>query len=408
MTDLFLYSRLWLVVLYQLAEEIRVRRKICVFSGKRGGFGAYLNLMRLIEKDPDLQLQIVLSDMHASDKFGATAKEVRGFFPSVEMEVVPMDLSGADSPIARATNLGACLQRLPEALDRLKPDILMVHGDRGEHLMAAFAALNLGIPVTHTQGGETSGNIDDVQRHAITKLAHLHFPETEKAAQKIRALGEECWRILVTGSLYIDRIIGKQYSDIGKTKKRYDASGEYVLVLYHPDTFLTPAENQNVMSNILIATLDVWKKRAIVVHPCSDPGHEGVIQAINRAKKEDVFDNLRVYKNIGNLDFLGLMAGATALIGNSSSALIEAPYFHLPAVNVGDRQRGRDHEPNVISTGTDLNSIDKAIAKAIYPSRDLRNILKSCGQRLGDGHASEKILATLKAVKINEKLMRKS
>ncbi|MDO8467172.1 MAG: UDP-N-acetylglucosamine 2-epimerase [bacterium] len=385
-----------------------MRRKICVFSGKRGGFGAYLNLMRLIENDPDLELQIILSDMHASDKFGATAKEVKGFFPNVDMEVVPMNSSSSDSPVARATNLGACLEGLAPALERLKPNILMVHGDRGEHLMAAFAALNLGIPVTHTQGGETSGNIDDVQRHAITKLAHLHFPETEKAAQKIRALGEDDWRIRVVGSLYIDRIVGKQYSDVGEMKKRYDAPGEYVLVLYHPDTFLTPAENRQVMTDILVAVMHVWRIRTIVVHPCSDPGHEEVISTINAAKKEDVFDHLRVYKNIDNLDFLGLMAGASALIGNSSAALVEAPYFHLPAVNVGDRQRGRDHELNIINSATEINSIVNAVGKAINPSGDLRDILKSCGQRLGDGHASEKIFAALKAVEINEKLLRKS
>lgn len=379
-----------------------------MFSGKRGGFGAYLNLMRLIEKDSDLELQIILSDMHATDKFGATAKEVGGFFPNAATEVVQMDISASDSPASRATNLGVCLERLPVALDRLKPDILMVHGDRGEHLMAAFAALNLGIPVTHTQGGETSGNIDDIQRHAITKLAHLHFPETEIAAQKIRNLGEADWRIRVAGSLYIDRIVQRMYTDPGEARRRYDVPQEYVLVLYHPDTFLTPADNRAAMQNILTAVAGVWKIAAIVVHPCSDPGYEGVIQAIDKAKKNNAFDNLKVYKNIDNLDFLGLMAGAAALIGNSSAALVEAPYFHLPAVNVGDRQRGRDHEPNIINAKNDLNSIVNAIGRAISPSGNFRKILNSCGKRLGDGHASEKILAVLKAVEIDERLLRKS
>ncbi len=162
-----------------------IKRKICVFSGKRGGFGAYVPLMQAIENDPKLSLQIVLGDMHTSKKFGRTADEVRKFFPNARIRLLEMGAGRGDTPLIRAENLGACMQEAARVLHALKPDILLVHGDRGEHLMVAFAALNLGIPIAHTQGGEVSGNIDDIQRHAISKLAHVHFPETKEAALRL-------------------------------------------------------------------------------------------------------------------------------------------------------------------------------------------------------------------------------
>src|SRR3989344_3287496 len=231
------------------------RRKICLFSGKRGGFGAYLSLMRLIDKDPKLELQILLSDMHASKEFGETVNEAKRFFPRSKIKLIEMGAGRGDTPVVRAENLGRCLERVAGTLEKLKPDIVMVHADRGEHLMVAFAALNLGIPIGHTQGGEISGNIDDIQRHAITKLAHLHFPETAKAAARIRKLGEERWRIHVVGSTYIDRIAKKMYTETRRAKKKYGLSRteNYFLVIFHPNTYLTKGENYQAMKNALQA-----------------------------------------------------------------------------------------------------------------------------------------------------------
>lgn len=155
-----------------------MQKTICVFSGKRGGFGAYVPLMRLLEDDPDFKLQILLGDMHASPEFGRTADEARSMFPKSRIEIIEMGAGRGDTPLIRAENLGAALAKGAGLLAAMRPDIVMVHADRGEHLVIALAALNLGIPVAHSQGGEVSGNIDDIQRHAITKLAHIHFPET--------------------------------------------------------------------------------------------------------------------------------------------------------------------------------------------------------------------------------------
>lgn len=381
-----------------------MKRAICLFSGKRGGFGAYLPLMRLINEDPELNLQILLGDMHASEEFGKTAEEVKRFFPKATIEIIETGTGRGDTPLIRTENLGTSLQKTPAILAKLKPDILLVHGDRGEQLTTAFAALNLGITIVHTQGGEISGNIDDVQRHAITKLAHLHFPETEAAANRLKALGEEPWRIHVVGSTYIDRIAKKMFTPLTEIRKKYGLAAQepYYVAIFHPDTFETPAANYAAAKAMLNAVKKTEIK-TIVTYPCSDPGHQEIIKAIEEFKNDARF---LIYRNIDNLDFLGLLSGAKALVGNSSAALVEAPYFQLPAVNIGNRQAGRDREENII----DAQPIETAITDALTfaeKNSGFRAKLARCGYRLGNGQAAEKIIKVLKTIPLDEKLLRK-
>ncbi len=375
-----------------------------MFSGKRGGFGAYLPLMRLIAADPNLELQILLGDTHASKEFGQTVDEARRFFPDAKIEVIEMGAGRGDSQVIRSENLGICLQKVPAVLERLRPDLVMVHGDRAEHLIVALAALNLGIPVGHTQGGEVSGNIDDIQRHAITKLAHLHFPETKAARGRLIKLGEEDWRINVVGSTYIDRISQKMYTPNVEARKKHGLTPDekYFLVIFHPDTYLSREENYQAAKNLLTAVKATGYK-TIMTYPCSDPGYQGVLDAMEEVKGDPGF---LIHKNIDNLDFLGLMAGARAILGNSSSAVVEAPYFQLPAVNVGGRQGGRDREENVVDCDSTVEDISAKI-KFILGNDDFRERLKKCGYRLGGGQAAEKILEVLRSVSLDEKLLRK-
>ena len=272
--------------------------------------------------------------------------------------------------------------------------------------MVATAALNLNIAIGHTQGGEVSGNIDDIQRHAITKLSHIHFPETEEAARRIESLGEERWRIHTVGSVYIDRIAKKMYTDSAEAKKKYGIKPHeiYVISIFHPDTFET-AEKNYIVSKNLFDVLGALPMKSVILYPCSDPGHDAVIRAILDSKKK-FGDKFLVFKNIENLDFLGLMSGAKFMAGNSSAALVEAPYFRLPAINIGKRQIGRDREKNVIDAGFSRKEIKSAADFVLY-DKSFRRALASCGHRLGDGNASEKILKVLRNVKIDESLLRK-
>ncbi|MEK7078168.1 MAG: UDP-N-acetylglucosamine 2-epimerase [Patescibacteria group bacterium] len=382
---------------------MKKKRKICVFSGKRGGLGAYSELIKLIEKDPGLELQLLLSDMHASPQFGKTVDEANNLFPKSKIEVIDIGTGRGDSAVIRAENLGLCLTRSVSVLNKLRPDIVLVHADRGEHLMIAFAALSLNIPIAHTQGGESSGNVDDVQRHAITKLAHIHFPETKRAAQIVRSLGEESWRIHTVGSVYIDRIIKRIFTVPKAAAAKYAWPGEdFFITIYHPETMKTSRENYEDMKLILgaIKSLDF---KSVLLYPCSDPGYEGIIKAIHEVDHDS---NFKIYKNIENLDFLGLMAAAKAMIGNSSGALVEAPYLKLPAVNIGHRQTGRSRSSNVVDSNHNKTDVIEKI-RYVLANKIFRQKLKNIKPHLGDGRASERIVKILKSVKINRKLLEK-
>ena len=380
------------------------QRKICVFSGKRGGFGAYVPLMRLIDKDKDLKLQILLGDMHASKEFGETKKEVRKLFPKAQIEIINMGTGRKDSERVRTENLGTCLHQSAKILEKLNPDIMMVHGDRGEHLVMALAALNLGMVVTHSQGGEVSGNIDDIQRHAITKLSHIHFAETKKSADRIKNLGEESWRIFNVGSIYLDRIIEKIYTPFSELIKEYPLAKkrDYAVVLFHPDTYESQKTNYQHAKNIFSA-INSFELPCFVVYPCSDPGYGGIIKAIKEVKDEKQFE---IHKNIDNLDFLGILDNAELLIGNSSAAMVEAPCLGLPAINIGRRQSDRDRLVNVIDSGPTVKEIKDKI-NFVLNDNIFRKKVKPLQRYFLKDLAAKKILTVLKTLKINEKLKRK-
>jgi GDP/UDP-N,N'-diacetylbacillosamine 2-epimerase (hydrolysing) len=373
-------------------------RTICAFSGKRGGYGAYLPLMRRIEADDELELIVLLGDMHASEEFGRTVEEARREFAPDRIELVEMGTGRGDSPEVRAENLAVCLREAVRVLGERRPDVVLVHGDRGEHLVVAFAALTLGIVVAHTQGGDRSGNIDEIQRHAISKLAHLHFPETEEAAERLRRLGEDDWRIHAVGSTYVDRIVQVQYAAPAEARAALglDADERFALVLVHPETFLTRDENRGLAEAVFGAVRDTGL-RAVVTYPCSDPGYEGILAALAEL---DGDGRCVVRRNIDNDVYLGLMAEAEVLVGNSSAALVEAPYFALAAVNVGRRQDGRTRDANVVDSPRDRESIEAALERALA-------LRPEAAHRLGDGRASERIVEVLKHVELDDRLRRK-
>jgi GDP/UDP-N,N'-diacetylbacillosamine 2-epimerase (hydrolysing) len=375
-------------------------RTICAFSGKRGGYGAYLPLLRQVEEDPHLELLVLLGDMHASAEFGRTVDEVRADLPSSAIELVEMGAGRGDSDLVRAENLAECMLGAARILERRRPDIVLVHGDRGEHLAVAWAALTLGIVVAHTQGGDRSGNIDEIQRHAITKLAHLHFPETEEAAERLRRLGEDDWRIHVVGSTYVDRIVREMYvpADDARRAVGLEAGERFLLALVHPETLLSREENRAVAERVLAAARTTGL-RSVATYPSSDPGYEGVLAALAAVEHDPAFV---VLPNIDNDVYLGLMSAAEGMVGNSSAALVEAPYFRLPAVNVGRRQDGRTRDGNVVDVSD--GEIDGALARILDPA--FRASLHA-STRLGDGRASERIVAVLKQVALDDRLRRK-
>lgn len=377
---------------------LNIKRKIAVFSGKRGGFGALMGVMTRIEEDPDMELDLIITDMHLSPLFGYTVQEVEKYFKlSHKLELEQVDDTGYNRSLA----LGRCLIKATNALKKSNPDILLILGDRGEVLSAAIAATELNIPIAHILGGDVSGNRDGNRIHAITKLAHIHFPSSNDAYQRILNLGEENWRVHNVGATYVDYIVQKKYTqnDIARKKYGLTEKEDYSICIQHPTTLKESDAYRE--ASVLFNVLRQIKTRTIIIYPCSDQGYNGVIEAIKENEKVPYFS---IYKNIEALDFWGLMSGAKMLIGNSSSGLIETPYFNIPAVNLGRRQKGRIRDCNVIDADYSSHNIKAAIDNAL--SQEFRTMIKN-HFIFGKGNASAKIVKILKTTELGDRLIMK-
>lgn len=376
------------------------RRHIAVLTGKRGGYGAMKPLLRGIMEDPSLRLSLIVTDQHVNPRFGATMSEVARDF-SIAAAV---DMEQADgTPLARATALGVCLQRMPSVLAELKPDLLLLYGDRGEVLATAIAAIHLGIPIGHLQGGDVSGNVDELMRHAMTKLSHLHFPSTQASAERILRMGEESWRVHIVGDNHVDPIVAGDYSDPKLVRSRYGiADDEHpIIVLQHPET--TRARDHHAdMREILSAVLE-RRRRTLIVYPCSDQGYDGIVRAI---EERSGMPGVTIHRNIDAPDFWGLMAIAGVMVGNSSAGLIETPYFKLPAINVGERQLGRAHARNVLHVPATREAVSQALATAL-DDRDFGKQVQQCERPFGDGQAWKRVVECVRSVEVGAGLLNK-
>ena len=376
----------------------RVAHHIFVLTGKRGGFGAMKPMLRLIRDDSAFELQLVVTDQHVSERFGRTAREIEEEFEiaaAVDMEQVD------DTPLGRAAAVGRCAERMAATLDSLRPDICLLYGDRGEVLATATAATLLGLPVAHLQGGDLSGSLDDNIRHAVTKLAHLHFPSIPSSAERIRRMGEEDWRIHVVGDSHLDGIVAGDHArpEVVAAKLGLDLHRPIVVVLQHSET-TEPDAAYEQMNETLAAVRDTGHQ-AVVVYPCSDQGYEGIIQSIREIA---VTPQFQVHVNLDAPIFRGLLNAASVLVGNSSAGLIETPIFRLASVNIGRRQEGRLRAENVIDVPHDQSAIATALDRALHDKAFARTVAE-CQQPYGDGRTGERILDVLRRTPIDEHLL---
>lgn len=377
-----------------------MKRKICVWSGKRGGFGALKPTMNAIQSHPNLELDVVVTDQHLYNKFGKTITEVEDSFPisdSIDME------QKGDSNEDRAKAIGKCLIEATNTLSQLKPDILLVIGDRGEVFAACIAAHNMRIPIAHIQGGDLSGSLDEPVRHAITKLAHIHLASTKASANRIRKMGEDPWRIHIVGDTHIDQFFLNAITPEKELRERYklNQNHPFILVLQHSDS-TEPQHSSSQMKETIIAVTKLGIK-ALFVYPCSDQGYEGIIGEL---EKLEGTKNCSIFKNIPAQDFMGLQKLASCLVGNSSAGIIEAPYFNLPAVNIGNRQLGRERAGNVIDVDYDNIKISNAILKAMN-DKSFRKNLNNVRPPYGNGKSYKKITKILASISCDDFLLNK-
>lgn len=376
-------------------------RTIAVVTGSRAEYGYLKPLMSAIQKDGDLKLMPLVTGTHLLPKFGNTREIVKNdFHSSIE---IPMNVHG-DSLKDMALYLSSGIRNFAEFLNKNHPDVLVVLGDRSESLAAALAACYLNIPVAHINGGDVTGTtIDESIRHVITKLAHIHFVHTRQNAKRVEKMGEEKKRIFITGALTLDTILNIQLPSKKEIFKKYHLDEEKTtfLVVFHPITTL----NDRGVSQLekLFEVLDSLKEQTILFYPNVDAGGDQLRTLI---KKYEGKSYLHPFINLPHQDYLGLMKSVDIMIGNSSSGIIEAPTFHVPVVNIGSRQRGRERSINIIDVEPKKDEILTAIHKALF-DRDFLKKIQKCVNSFGDGHAAERIVNVLKNIEFNKSLIQK-
>lgn len=376
-------------------------RKIAVVTGTRAEYGILKPVLEAIKTNPRLDLALVVTGMHLSKEFGYTIKEIKkdGFKIDAEVKILHAEDTGA----AMAKSVGECIEKMTEALKRVKPDFLVLLGDRSEMLAGAVAASYTGIPIAHIHGGDASGSIDDSVRHAITKLAHIHFPATEGSANRIIRMGEDPSRIFVVGAPALDTILNERLSKPARLSKKYDLDSlkPFLLILQHP--VVTEADEAADQIKETLNAIVELKHQTILIYPNADAGGRRMIKVI---KKYEKYPFIKSFKSVSYIDYLGLMKIASVMIGNSSSGIIEAPSFRLPVINIGTRQGGRERSTNVIDAGYNKKEIVGAIKKALH-DRKFRAKVKKCKNLYGDGKASQKIVKVLSEIEITPALLQK-
>ena len=369
-------------------------KKVLYVTGTRADYGLMHNTLKLLHNEDDIQLDIVATGMHLMDEFGYSIDEIKKY--NFNLHIVNQTFQ-KDDERSMANFIGNLITDLTDVFVELKPDIVLLLGDRGEMLAGAIVASYLKIPIVHIHGGDVSSTVDDSARHAITKLANIHFPATEKSASRIKQMGENPDNVFVVGAPGLDSIISvKDNIDEEYLKNKYKIQKDFILVLQHPVSLEIEDSSSQISKTLDAVTSTDYQ--VIVVYPNADAGGRAMIEKINEY-------DVDAYKNIPHEDFIGLLGLASILIGNSSSGIIESSSFKLPVINIGTRQQGREKANNVVDVNYDYDEILEAID--YVKSDEYCDILKNCVNPYGDGKTGERICKILKKIEINDDLLNK-
>lgn len=374
------------------------KRKVCVIVASRANYGRVKYVMKAIDAHPNLELQVVVGASVMLDKAGKALKVIEndGFVPLRKVYYV---VEGDQlETTAKSTGLG--IIELSTVFQDLQPDIVVTVADRFETMATAIAASYLNIPLAHIQGGEITGNIDELVRHAITKLSHYHFPATELSKERLLKMGEEPWRILNTGCPSIDTLCNQDLTISNERMQKYNGTGmsidfskPYILMLQHPVT-TTPEEGRRQIEETLYALKDRPEQK-LVMWPNIDAGSDKVSKGIRIFSNQHKGLNYGYYKNFSPEDYNAVLNNAVCAVGNSSSFIREGSFLGTPAVEIGDRQEGRETGENVIRCGYNRKEILECVEKQINHGRyESQNIF-------GDGMAGKKIAEYLATVKLD-------
>lgn len=378
-----------------------MKRKIAVITGTRADYGIYYSVLKEIDKNPKLELQLIVCGMHLCPEFGMTVKEIEkdGFEISDKIETI----IASDTGSAMAKSIGLTLINITQSLERLKPNIVLILGDRGEMMAAALAAIHMNIPVAHIHGGEVTGTVDESIRHSITKLSHIHFPATEDSKKRIVKMGEKSENVFVVGAPGLDYIRNMEYISREALLKKFKLKDDKIFIMtQHPVTTERELVEYQIKETLnAIVELGI---QTIISYPNSDNGGREIIKVIDEYRTK--YDFLKVFKNISQTEYLSFLNVADLMIGNSSSGIIEAASFKLPVINIGTRQEGRLRACNVIDVNYDKAEIQEGINKALN-DKIYRNMLNSCLNPYGDGKSGKRISDYLSTIKLDRNLIQK-
>jgi len=364
-------------------------RKICVFIGSRANYSSIKSAMIAIQNHPDLELLVILGASALLDRYGSVAELIKKDGFKVDEEVFMLLEGETPSTMAKSTGIG--LIELPTIFDRLRPDVVLTVGDRFETMATTLAASYMNIAVAHTMGGEVSGTIDESIRHAVTKFAHIHFPASQDAKERIVKLGESLDSVHMVGCPRIDlvaEIINNASNELNILQddgvgSKIDFDKPFLIVSQHPVTTEYGHGEKQIRE-----TLEAVRKtgmQAIILWPNSDAGAEDISRGIRKFREEGCAQNMHFFKNLPVSDYIQLMNRTACLVGNSSSGIREGAFIGTPVVNIGNRQNRRQHGRNVINTDYKCSEIYNALIKQIengkYPSENI----------YGDGNAGNRI-----------------
>jgi GDP/UDP-N,N'-diacetylbacillosamine 2-epimerase (hydrolysing) len=379
-----------------------MRRKILALTGIRSEYDIFYSVFSAIQNHVELELGVVVVGAHLSNSYGHTVDEIRADGFSIEEEIE--SLINSNTVGARVKGLGVQIQCLVQTVSRVRPDILLVLGDREESIALALVGAYMNIPVAHIAGGDRAiGNVDDQVRHAVTKLSHIHLATNEQSKERILRLGEQKFRVFNVGNPGLDRLLSVPKLNKSELSKRIDfnlsTDSPFLVVIQH--VISTEVECAYDQMRETLEAIELLEMPTIIIQPNSDAGSEDILRAIHAYRE---LPNLKIAKNIPRLEFVNILRMASCLLGNSSAGILEAPLLKLPVVNIGNRQKGRLHSENVIFVPHDRFEIVKAVQKSLF-SKIYKQSVACCSNPYGEGDSGPKIANILASIKIDDDLL---
>ena len=390
-------------------------RKIAVFTGNRAEYGLQYPILKAVSVDPRLEYQLLVSGAHLDRDFGRTLDEIRhdGFRIDAEVQV---DMAG-DSRISTAQAIGSGVLAISRVIEKFQPDIMVVYADRFEGFAAVIAATQMNVPTAHVEGGDLTqgGALDDSVRHAMTKLAHVHFTTNEQATNRILAMGEEPWRVHTVGFPAIDLISEGRYAQTDEVVARLGLDLARPIVLFTQHSVTTEFEQAAAQVRPSVEALKGLAGEGVQVvatYPNNDVGGRMIVAGLESLAAAAVAD-VQVHRSLGRHLYHGVLALAreprmrVACVGNSSSGIKETPAFGCPTVNIGSRQEGRLRGSNVLDVGYDTQAIGKAV-RSCFEDESFREKCRLTDNPYYLGNAGKRIASVLATVRIDQALLRKS